>query len=372
MSPRSIRTLWLLISLSGLGCGEDSEATTPVEVSEASEYLEAIPTADELSLALTDADGQALTAAEFALEGEGAPARVREITLAVFERVNAIIDRTQARILAEIKDVEPEELELGGFTCKRWLKTIEGVEWRLRACRRDRALRLYGFLLEGRAEGGAEADYAPVFAGEGVIRPRFDGQKRGVGRIGYDLDNLNALTGQGATGKLGIGYRAVGRVRQLNVGLKGFAPEGDTPTDALYRYRQLIGLGGKVRLVARADLLAEDENGALVQGEDGLIERSRISLGWLRGKGGRAALLHCDGTVGEGQCVRRSQCWREAGLLTHDAEGRPDDAPDFAAARCPLADIDPIEEESLPDLTDEALLGAPAIDEPNADPEEEA
>lgn len=374
--PRYTLAPWLLASLFLFACGGDdaddaADAGATPEVTESSDYLDSVPSGDELTLELTDADGQALTASEFALE-DGARARVRDITLAVFERVNTIVHESYDRVRLAVEDVEPETLEIEGFNCKRWLKTIEGVDWRLRACRRDKALRLYGFLLEGRPEGGADADFVPVFAGEGVVRPRFDGKKRGAGRVGYNLDNFNALTGNGPTGKIGVGYRAVGRVRQLNVGLKGFTRDGEEPINALYRYRQLIGVGGKVTLTARADLIAEDENGDLIQGEDGLVERNRVSLGWLRDKGGRAAVVHCDGTLGEGQCIRRSQCWRKEGELTQDETGEVTDAPSFTPAHCPMADVDPVPgEDELPADGGEEFLGAPDVGEPAADPEEE-
>ncbi len=359
---------FIFIALILSACGEEGDTEDPtLETSD--EYLEAIPAEDQLDLLLTDQEGQALTSEGYALEGS--PAQARELTQRIFQKVNNTVRESLERMRQAASNVEPETYEEGAVSCKRWLKTHDGVEWRLRSCQRDRRNRLYGFFLDGRLEGAEE--YLPVFAGEGRIIARFDDKRRGAGKIGYNLDNLNSLTGEGPTGKIGIGYRAVGRVRQLRVGLKEFSRDGEEPISARYNYKQLVGFGGKVSFAARADFMSTDENGEFIMGRDELVERGRISLGWKRGLGARAALVVCDGTVGEGECVRVSQCWRHNGNVVAETMSSDEVQPAFESAECPEL---PISVENPPGEAEISLPASdtmvPDMDEPIADPDEES
>ncbi len=358
---------WILVAFALNACGGDTESDDPV-LGVDEEYLEAIPTEDQLNLLLTDQEGQALSSEEYALEGS--PAQVRALTQEIFQRINSTVQDSLQRMRQAASNVEPETYEEGAIKCKRWVGSHEGVEWRLRSCHRDLRNRLYGFVLEGRAEGTEE--YLSVFAGEGRVMARFDGKRRGAGKIGYDLDNLNSLTGQGPTGKIGIGYRAVRKVRQLHIGLKEFSRDGSEPISARYNYKHLIGVGGKVSLATRADFVTTDENGEFVTGQDDVVERGRISLGWKRGLGARAALVVCDGTVGEGECVRISQCWKRNSNIVAETLSSGEAQPAFESAECPEA---PFSVEEPPSVEELELPGdgelAPEVPEPTADPNEE-
>jgi len=356
---------WILVAFALSACGGDGDSDDPVLGTD-EEYLEAIPTEDQLNLLLTDQEGQALSSEEYALEGS--PARVRELTQEIFQKVNNTVQKSLERMRQASSNVEPESYEEGAVKCKRWMGTHDGVEWRLRSCHRDLRNRLYAFTLEGRSEG--EEEYLPVFAGEGRVMARFDGKRRGAGKIGYNLDNLNSLTGQGPTGKIGIGYRAVGALRQLHVGLKEFSRDGEEPISARYNYKHLIGVGGKVSLAARADFVTTDENGEFAMGQDDVIERGRISLGWKRGLGARAALVVCNGTIGEGECVRVSQCWKKNGNVIAESLSSGEAQPAFESAECPEAPFSVDEPPSDAEL--ELPSGEdPELPEPVADPNEE-
>ena len=269
----------------------------PGEVATGDDYLEPVPSTSQLALTMDDA------AEDEAEARDGS--KVLEVTAKVLEEVNAAVAATQDRLHALAAEVEPETATIGGAECKRWTKAGEAVEWRLTSCKQDRFARKVAFKLEGRTDG----EFLVVAAGHGTRLPRFDGLKRGHGRIGYNLDNRYALVGEGATGKVGIGFRATGALRVLNVGLRDFARPGEDAVTAAYSYRHLLGTGGQVTLRAHADLVTTDADGAIVRGTDDLVETGRLVVAWKRGEGAKATITVCGGTVGEGECVQLSQRW---------------------------------------------------------------
>jgi hypothetical protein len=370
-----------LLAASLVACGEGASdgSGDGVDTASAGDYLEAVPDGDQLDLTL-DEDGTAEQALSepaptppAAEEPEPGPARIRALAHDVFQRINDRIHDTRDRIREAMAGVEPETLTVGGFQCKRWEKDGERAHWRFTSCRRDAKNRVFAFKLEGRPLDGTDDDLLTVFAGEGRIIARFDDKKRGSGRVGYDLDNLNELTGEGPTGKIGIGYRAVGKVRQLEVGLHELKQGADdVGISARYSYRQEIGKGGHVKLKANADLVTRDDDGNLVLGQDGTAEKARVALSWKHDKGARAAVALCDGTVGEGECVHLKQCWSRDDRLQQD-DLSPDAGKHFDRG-CDPGDGAVNDEPSESDVSEPAAgngdIPGPAVQEPGADPAE--
>lgn len=315
-----------------VGCAPPDDGTVvDVEGNASDEYIEAIPGTQELALTIDEDDpAGGFASTSQALNGEAL--RLRDLTVGVAHRVNRVVRRTLNHLREAADGAVPEQATVGGFDCKRWRQGNEGVEWRLTSCLRDRRDRVFGFVLEGRPADAAGGGWMPVFAGTGRVIPRFDGKKRGAGLVGYDLDNLRALTGEGPVGKIAIGYRAVGAARQLHLGLKDFAPDGEQAISARYAYDHLLGTGGRVRLLLLDDIVTRDESGRLARGEDGTRELGRVAIGWRRGVGARAAAAVCGGTVGE-RCVTISQCWSPAGV-DHDVMADGSNGADFDGGRC--------------------------------------
>jgi hypothetical protein len=338
------------LTLAGCGTAEDSSLDS------GEDFLEAVPEGVELELSFDDA------ATDEAPEDlpDGAP-RIRRLTVDVFHEVNGLIRRTRGHIREALDGVEPETFEEGKLECKRWETDGAEAHWRFTSCVRDAKNRHYAFRLEGRPLDGG--DFATVFAGEGKAAARFDGKKRGHGTVLYDLDQLHALTGEGPTGKIGIGYRAVGRVRQLALGLRDVTSGEDAVgLSARYRYRQIAGIGGHVRLLAHGDVVTET-SGSLALGEDGVAEWARVNLGWRRDVGARAAVAVCGGTVGEGECVQLKQCWDDRDVVASESLG-DDGRFDRACAQGPV----PVEDAPTEDEV--AAPDALPVEEPAPDPME--
>lgn len=348
------RLLAIAALAAGLVACED-----PGEEVAGDDFTEAVPSSAQLALTVDDGDPAGADAPA------DTPSEVRARTQEVLERVDAVIAETQDRLHAIAAEVEPETKTIGGFDCKRWTQAGEAVEWRLTACTQDSRARRRGFELEGRRiDAAGDAEFLVVAAGHGTRLPRFDGKKRGHGRVGYDFDNLRALTGRGPTGKVGVGFRAVGKLRRLNVGLRDFQREGMDPANALYTYRHVVGEGGQVKLRTRADLVMLDEDGDLVRGEDELLELGRVVVAWRAGAGARAAVTLCGGTVGEGECVHVERCWaRDPRVPSQD----PADAPRYEPAECPAPALDAEDAPADGELDvpgEDGELPGPAVEEP--------
>ncbi|MFZ4736107.1 MAG: hypothetical protein ACOYM9_09190 [Bradymonadia bacterium] len=362
-------------------CGAEDEKTA--STAEGQDFLAAVPASDELALSIDEVEaGQALTVDGEMLDDGEAP--LHRYGGKVVERVNEAVASARARVDALIADTEPEVYSEGNVTCRRW--TVEEGEntWRFSSCERDRGARKYVFALSGKTNGAADDAYAPVFVGEGRVLPgtNAQGRRHAAGRVGFDFDALDALTGEArAMGQVGIGFRHVGPVRQLNVALRDFARGDDeTPVSALYRYRRHVGVGGHVSLLAYGDVLTRADDGGLTYGEDGSDEALRIRIGWLKDQGARAAAIACGGTVGEGECARIVGCWARGGEARHEAiesdSGERPERPtrERLAERFPegsCAAVADLEDAPSPDETAVEPAGAPdAVEEPGPDSDE--
>jgi hypothetical protein len=202
------------------------------------------------------------------------------------------------------------------------------------------------------------------------------------------LDNLSALTqNENVGGRVGIGFRVAGRARQFTMALDGaYGPLSD-PEDGghtgVYRFRQVMGVGGSFSHVGQGEFVRRNNEDELVLGVDGLIERGRAAITWRRGLGARSHAIVCGGTVADDDdnrdCARVVQCWSTENSsdttyeLIEQIDGAPS-APDWDEVACPegptSVDSVPAEaDEEVP--ADDADTGAPAAEEPAADPLED-
>jgi hypothetical protein len=359
------------LALTACGGNESDEGGTQTAGATEGDFAEAIPDSQALALTLDDGATESEDTAAAADGSPAGPARLRGLTRAVFENVNALREEAHARVAALIEGVEPETYSEGKVECRRWATDNEAgtVHWVLTSCRRDAKNRHYAFALKGRPVDAGDEALVPVMAGEGKVVARFDDRKRGHGRIGFDFDQYAALTGrEGPAGRLGIGYRAVGPVRQLNVALRDFARAGDeTPVSGLYRFKHIQDTGGRVTLIANGDLVTADESGALRLGEDGLEEHVRAAVAWRRGLGARAVAAVCGGSAGEGECARVVQCWRADGAVAHEETAEPEAAmrerPRFSGGQCAPAPEGMDEVEDMPAPEDFELPEGDALPE---------
>jgi hypothetical protein len=356
-----------------LGCfGGDGETAGTDD----GDYEEAVPDAELLTLALSEEGegGAGLALARRALDTD--PSEIQAYAREIAAQVNAAVARTHAVLDELFAAVTPTTTTVAGAPCRLWEADGERNHWTLTVCREDRAARRYRFALTGRPLGADAAEDVRVVAGRGQIHARVEGLRRGAGRIGWDFDALRRLTGEGPTGRVGVGYRAVGRLRQLHVALDGFQPQGATVAhDALLRFGRVIGQGGRLRFGVAADLLAPAEDGAgFVRGTDGVEEYGRAALVWARAGKARLVATVCGGTVGEGACVTARECWTREQVSWADVAAGGE-LPPWNEAVCP-ADRDlpfPAEEppadEELDPPADDGELPGPAVDEPAAEPE---
>lgn len=356
------------------GCGEEEEAT-PEGAASGDAYASAIPSGEMLSLT-TDGDvtAQGLTL-EQGVEGEASPIHAES------QRVRDALDRLRAATSARIDEVVAggvaEEVTIGRLSCKKWEKEGERAHWRLQVCQVDARAERFSFVLQGRALDAGEDGYMPVFAGQGVRLPEVDGRRRGVGQLGYNFDNYATLTGESFSGKLGIGYRAAGRVRQLHLGLKDVQGPGmEEAHTGRFAFRHLLGKGGSFRFAAPLDLVALDGEGAPTRGADGTDERVRAGVVWTREGRARSAASICGGTLGE-RCVHAASCWERTGVVSFEEESGELVTPTWDEAACPApAELPeeitepPSEEETGLPAGTEGETGAPMMDEPAASAQE--
>ncbi|MBH25132.1 MAG: hypothetical protein CMH57_11885, partial [Myxococcales bacterium] len=226
------------------GCADSEDSTTPVgDVGgESDEFVEALPNDEMLSMSMSSDEvitsEQGLSTVEQGLQ----PAGLRQHTEDLLRGINGLRQSTQEAIELLTSSVEPVTLTQANTTCKRWEADGERASWQLTSCLKNRQAKHYGYILRGRAlDSTSDDDYVAVFAGEGFVLPRHEGRRRGRGVALYDFNNLAALTGASAQGQLGIGYRAAGQMRQLNIGLKEVAgANAEQPLSAAYRFTHAI------------------------------------------------------------------------------------------------------------------------------------
>lgn len=321
-------------------------------------WAAAIPSADMLALESTG--GEDATDLPDGTANEAA-ALARDV-MEGLDRLRRDTHDALARLVAAVR---PTEIRRGGTTCRVWEADDGSVRWQLVSCLVDARRDRYGWLLRGRPSGSTgEADYLPVFAGEGVALPAWNGARRGAGRAGYNFDHLAQLTGVDAGGQLGIGYRVAGDTRRLVLGLRDLHGPGATEAQtALFHFLHVAGTGGRFVFAAGGDFVTRDADDHLVAGQDGIEELGRVALAWRSTGEARTLATVCGGTVGEGACVWVSQCWTAAGDASHGAIG--EEGPIWNEAACPDLALEMPPAEAPGEAEDEA--GAPLVEEPAPD-----
>ena len=349
----------LACSLWAAGCGGDAAT--------GDDFVDAIPSEAMLELAVDEeSTATALTTPD--------PSRLQERAREIASRSNTAMKEAHARLRQALAGVEPTELQVGGLTCKQWQLEREGVELRVRSCQLERLARRFMFSLQARTAGSTdEGAWRVLAAGRGRVLDAVDGERRGGGVVGFDFDNAYALFGHGPQGKVSYGYRAAGELRQLHLGLQQFQAEGaEEATTARHHFMHLRGRGGVLRFGRVDDFVARGSNDELTAGTDGVDEVGRIALAWARERAARIVASVCGGTVGEGQCVRMKQCFRN-GQVTMEQTGIDSaQGPEWQATACPdmpiPVELPPAEGDlEAPDDVDGEIPG-PDLDEPAAEP----
>jgi hypothetical protein len=319
---------WMVAAALLAGCGGTDEL--PPE----DDYAAAIP--DGAMLALTAEEGDASTSGL-----SSGPQGFKELGDGVMAGVNQLVSDTQDGLRAIAMNAAEVDFTYQGAKCKDWEFDHEGNHWQLLSCEKDRRNRRFAYLLRGRPQAStADSDYLAVFAGVGAVHPRFDGKRRGAGVIGYDFDNYRTLVGGDVKGKVAIGYRAVGRARQLVVGLDKvvFDASQTEPFSALFRYAHVLGRGGRFVFWTGADVLTRNDQNQLVEGKDGTAELVRAAIAWNGSGAARTAYSACGGTVGQG-CVTAVQCWTRTGAATY-GDVAADGTPKWDEKQCPAVPFD--------------------------------
>lgn len=365
------KALFLTVVSLMMACGTGSNVADD-------EYVGPIPEKSALLITL-DEDGST----SYALESEespvvGDPAKFRELGQSIADGLNKLITDTHEGLTWLLENSEPIDFKWKGYSCKLFEGDGEKVHWQLTSCIKDKKAKKNYFVLRGRPVGTNDP-LLPVVAGMGQKLPNYKGKWRGAGWIGYDLDNLSKIRGDNIGGKVGIGYRAAGKMRQINIGLKELKGINmNEPTTGIYRYKHIIGVGGRFSFLTKADVLAKDSQGNVMAGQDNISETLFAKMGWLVMGNARTVVRVCDGTLGNPkQCLMFVQCWDANKKLTFDELISKDKEITWDETQCPELPSTLIVDKA-PDETDLNLPGpvdseidAPGIPEPEADPAEE-
>ena len=362
-----VAILSTLLGASVIACVPADDGSTTDTSSDT--YASSLPTSEMLSLSSDDASGtvsQGLSTSEQAL---GDPSEIRKVAQDLREGLNELRAETHERISFIVDNGTSQEVTLNNLECKQWELDGPNNHWKLSACKLDRRAERFGWALSGKPLGAEDDAYLVVFAGKGVKLDAHEGRRRGAGQVGYNFDNVAALTGREVSGKLGIGYRAAGPARGMNIGMKDLVGPGmDTPHNALFQFRHVRGEGGMFRFATGADVATTDANGEIERGQDGTREFVRAGVAWNGEGRARTAAAVCGGTLGEGNCVYRHQCWEKDGSVGFDEETNQPVAPEWEASSCaPVPeDIDAPSEDGVEPAAADGKNGAPAVEEPPA------
>ncbi len=297
--------LTLMLTATLISCGSE-------ETKEEADYVDALPSYEFLQLTM---DGSVT-------KRDATPSTFKEATIQTMSQVNQLLQNTHSGIESIITKVEPTVFEGEKGKCKQWASdTTYGVSWRVLVCKKD-ANAFHTYLVTAKKTTDEEASFKFILGGKGNILPKYEGKRRSFGYVGYNFDNLKEVMGEAGaqipTGKLGIGYRANGLTRVLNIGLKDIkADDSPVGVTTLYHYRNTMDVGGVFKYLAHNDVVTNDENGDVVLGQDGVKEIERRIVVWNATGSARTATQICGGTIEE-ECVSSAHCWSTSGDVSYD------------------------------------------------------
>jgi hypothetical protein len=361
----------------GAGCGEDDGEPGAQAPADGAEYSDSVPSA--LMVDITEDGDSALSegALAQALVPDGSV--VRQHVRNVRSKMNDLIRKTHNAVDTVTSQGTLSAVEIKGEQCRQWDHTGDKAQWRLIVCKKSGQLgniqgQRFGWLMGGKAlDAAADAAYLPVAAGESVKLEGYRGGRGGVGRIGYNFDNLATLRGESYGGKLGLGYRANGKARQVVLGLKAVKLEQqEEALSALYRYTHVLNRGGRLVLATKHDLIKPGADGGFEAGQDGVDELGRASIAWNKEGRARITLAACGGTLGQGQCALVRQCWQASGEVSFEQVARQQGDLMWEPTACGVlvgddADAPPTEAEiAAPAGAELEDSGAPSVDVPAA------
>lgn len=326
MNKRNTQTLFALlcigmiaIAMSACGAEDSTEESTDT-------FAQAVPSSEnmELSMGETSTTQQELGVAQQAIVEEEphprlerGPGALRQHTENVLRGVHNLVSHTHANIDRLIENTEPIELSVNNLTCKQWEAEGQRLQWKLTSCSIDRQNDRFAIKVE--ASALENDDFKVIARGNTVRLNPEEGRRRSKGKLAYNLDNLAEVSGGDFSGKLAIGYHAAQKGRKMNIGMRNVqTPAFERPLTALYKFTHVKGKGGSFRFLTQRDILTFDDNGEPVFGQDETPERSRAAVAWSTTGAARGVFSICEGTLGEGQCVRHHQCWTANGEVTFE------------------------------------------------------
>jgi hypothetical protein len=289
-------------------------------VEDAAEFADAVPSAAMVDLSDDDTTSSAALTAR---QGLGGPeGTFKDHVSQVRADINGLIARTHDVIDTMKEEGTVTAVTVDGKDCRAWDWDGPRAAYRLLVCREQGQVdgisgQAFGWLIAGRPLGSTDDDeFKAVAAGVGARAEGPNGRRGGVGRVGYDFDNLSSLNGEDYRGKIGIGYFAGKRARKAILGLKDVKKDAAAEAfTALYRFERVIGKGGRFVFLTHHDFMTRsDADQSLELGQDTVKEYGRAAVAWNAQGKARTAFAACGGTVGEGACVAVRQCWDRAGV----------------------------------------------------------
>ena len=277
---------------------------------DAQEFADAVPSAAMVDL--SEGDDATASSALTARQGLGGPeGRFKAHVEQVRGDLNGLVARTHD-VIERIKDEgEVTSATVDGKECRAWDWDGPRAAYRLLVCRESGQVegirgQAFGWLIAGRPLGSTDDDaFKAVAAGVGARAEGAGGARGGIGRVGYDFDNLSSLNGEEYRGKIGIGYFSGKKGRKAILGLKEVKKDASSDAfTALYTFERVFGKGGRFTFLTHHDFMARSSTDqSLELGEDSVKEFGRAALAWNAQGKARTAFAACGGTVGDRKSV---------------------------------------------------------------------
>ncbi len=293
-----IAMLVSLLGVVGAGCNRGDDDG----------FIDAVPEQAALQLDLTGdsaAEGTTTASAELALDSIGVVQQglaggvapyldgARNGIKALNEAMRTHLQPIAALIRDQAPTTAPGQVRI-------WGPVTRGVTDYRFVMKRGLIRNRFGWALQAKAMGAPDADYKVVAAGAITVGTVV---RRGVGVVGFDLDQLGALDPTvKARGKILASFAHGPRGTALAYGLKGFSPDPARrqPFDAIFQ---------GVHTVAGKNIARLAYHGNLADSATAAEEFALARLRHVRGVGGRADALATGGDVPAGRVHVVNECW---------------------------------------------------------------